>query len=288
MDAIDRYLRIVGWLLPKATRHDIIRELEEELRAQADDTAQRLGRPLDPAEQRELVRAYGHPLVLAARYRPDRYLIGPVMIFPYYRLVVAAIVGLTIAGHTIGMIILLAGAASFADLGGPVERLVSAVLSEVGWLTLLAAAADFMIRRTRVLESWSGDTPAGVGRGDVTLRRALAQVPGARRASRPVARAAQPNRRLSVPALVGGLALSGWWLLALRFPVLLFGGGAAHIAWGPAMHRLFPVLVLADSIYGGAGGRNRSSGPAMVSTCNARDMAARRSGPRLCCREFAS
>jgi hypothetical protein len=141
MDAIARYLHTLSWLLPKATRHDIVRELEEELRARADDQAQRLGRPLDDGEQEGLVRACGHPLLLAARYRPDRYLIGPV-VFPYYWLVVKVIVGLTIAGHAIGM--LIRGTGSIGDLGGPFERLVSAVLSEVGWMTLVAAAADIM------------------------------------------------------------------------------------------------------------------------------------------------
>ena len=36
--------------------------------------------------------------------------------------------------------------------------------------------------------------------------------------------------------------LSTWWLLALKFPTLLFLGGADIVAWGPAMNRLYPIL----------------------------------------------
>jgi hypothetical protein len=40
------------------------------------------------------------------------------------------------------------------------------------------------------------------------------------------------------------LVLSVWWLLALRFPFLLFGSGADVVAWGSAMDRLYPVLAI--------------------------------------------
>lgn len=90
MDLLDRYLRQVRSALPAAERDDITRELGENLRAQLDDRAEALGRPLTADEQREALADFGHPLAVASRFRTDqpsvafgRRLIGPV-VWPVY------------------------------------------------------------------------------------------------------------------------------------------------------------------------------------------------------------
>ena len=42
------------------------------------------------------------------------------------------------------------------------------------------------------------------------------------------------------------MVVGAWWLAGLRFPYLFLGSGAAGVEWGPAMDRLYPVLVIAQ------------------------------------------
>src|SRR5262245_18842173 len=72
MTLIDQYLEELGTFLPASQRADILRELEDAIRAQAAERAELLGRALNEAEQREILAPYGSPVVLAARYRSER------------------------------------------------------------------------------------------------------------------------------------------------------------------------------------------------------------------------
>jgi hypothetical protein len=85
MELLERYLQAVRFFLPQKDHDDILRELSENLIAQMDDRADGLGRPLDEGEQAEILRAHGHPMIVATRYRPRRNLIGPTF-FPVYLL----------------------------------------------------------------------------------------------------------------------------------------------------------------------------------------------------------
>ena len=87
------------------------------------------------------------------------------------------------------------------------------------WITALGAFADFWLARSRVLEMW-------------------------------VPRLTFPTQQLapepSVSRLMISVVVSVWWLAGLRLPTLFFGSGAASLQWGPAMDRLYPVLVVAQ------------------------------------------
>ena len=69
MDLIDRYLDTVRLFLPRDQRDDITAELRDVLMTRARGEARpTLGRPLTRKEDEELLRDFGHPLVVAARY----------------------------------------------------------------------------------------------------------------------------------------------------------------------------------------------------------------------------
>lgn len=116
MDTFERYFQMLRLFLPKDQRDDIIRELSGEIRSQVADKEAELGRPLSPDEQAAVIGQYGHPLLIVARYRPQRSLIGPV-VFPYYWLVLKVVVGLMVAGHIIVAVVLLAGGAPLEQIG---------------------------------------------------------------------------------------------------------------------------------------------------------------------------
>ena len=86
MELLDRYLQSVKWLLPKDQKEDILAELSEDIRSQIEDREAELGRRLDEGEMEAILRRWGHPMLVAQRYLPQQYLIGPVW-FPVYRFV---------------------------------------------------------------------------------------------------------------------------------------------------------------------------------------------------------
>src|SRR5262245_525039 len=86
MQLLDRYLKSVGWWLPKGQREDIIAELSEDIRSQIDDRQVELGRELSDDEVAAILERLGRPEEVAQRYLPQSYFIGPTM-FPLYRFV---------------------------------------------------------------------------------------------------------------------------------------------------------------------------------------------------------
>jgi hypothetical protein len=109
MDLIDRYLGAVRRNLPARGADDIVAELRDALASRVEEREERLGRPLTDEEGRTLVKDFGHPLVVAGRYRRQQWLIGP-DVFPFY-LMVVRIVLLAVAGvqAAIGLVRLLLG-----------------------------------------------------------------------------------------------------------------------------------------------------------------------------------
>ena len=71
MTLVDRYLGAVRDNLPRAQRDDIIEELEDSLRSRMEDEAAARGRPLTEAEEAAILKGFGNPMAVAARYRGD-------------------------------------------------------------------------------------------------------------------------------------------------------------------------------------------------------------------------
>jgi hypothetical protein len=83
MELLERYLQAVGqYLLPKG-KGDTLAELRANLLAQMEGREEELGRPLTQGEVADVLKRHGHPMLVAARYLPQQYLIGPQW-FPIY------------------------------------------------------------------------------------------------------------------------------------------------------------------------------------------------------------
>jgi hypothetical protein len=247
MDLIDGYIRMLRLFLPKAQRDDIARELAEEIRAQAFDKQAELGRPLTPDEQAAILSRYGHPLLTAARYRSQQHLIGPI-VFPYYWLALKVVLAMVLAGHAIAGVVLFAGGPSWPEVGRALGETLQNVFAVVAWFTIVAALADRGLAKSQLLQKW--DPRTLIGPSDLAGR-------AVRQATRSLRREGPPlwARGITVldvsPSMFGlvvGIALTAWWLLALRYPFLMFGPGAAVLDWGPDMDRLYPVLAVAQLV----------------------------------------
>lgn len=83
MELLDRYLQAVKKFLPLRRQDDIIAELRANMEAQLEDKESELTRPMTIGEQEDWLRKIGPPMMVAARYQTQQYLIGP-SIFPVY------------------------------------------------------------------------------------------------------------------------------------------------------------------------------------------------------------
>ncbi|HLI95390.1 MAG TPA: hypothetical protein VKT72_04785 [Candidatus Baltobacteraceae bacterium] len=97
MTMLDRYLYAIQIGLPKdALGSDIIAEIRDELRSQIDEPESELGRTLTDDEEAALLKAYGHPRIVAGRYSAVQYLVGPEFL-PFYWSTLTLIVTIVVA-----------------------------------------------------------------------------------------------------------------------------------------------------------------------------------------------
>jgi hypothetical protein len=92
MELVDRYLDAVKGYLPqteKAQQDDIIAELKDSLLSRMEERESKLGRALSVEELQALVKETGHPMLVASRYMPQQYLIGP-SLYPFWLMALRA------------------------------------------------------------------------------------------------------------------------------------------------------------------------------------------------------
>lgn len=142
-DLLERYLQAVGRHLSARSKNDTLQELRANLLAEMDDKAEVLGRPLTEEEEAEVLRGHGHPSIVAARYQPQRSLIGP-EIFPFYWYTMGKALPWVIVLVVLSRVI-------EAIYGPPQDHLVvkgfgalfSVLFYFFSWMTLTFAGIDF-------------------------------------------------------------------------------------------------------------------------------------------------
>jgi hypothetical protein len=107
MDMLSRYLYAVYQDLPKkSAREDIIAEIADDLQSQIDEREAKDG-PLTDDQEAAIIKAYGHPRIVAGRYEAVPYLIGPDLL-PFYwytlRLVLTIIIAVELVGGALAAI----------------------------------------------------------------------------------------------------------------------------------------------------------------------------------------
>ena len=108
---LDRYLYAVAEALPgDVAKDDVVAEIRDELQSQIDEGKDEVA----------VIKAYGRPQVVAARYGGVQYLVGPDL-FPFYwatlRNVLAGGVALVLVGGGLMAIVAHDGGIFFATLG---------------------------------------------------------------------------------------------------------------------------------------------------------------------------
>lgn len=227
MDLLKRYLQAVKFFLPRAQQEDIIRELSDNLLSQFEDREAELGRPLTEAEQADILRAHGHPMLVAGRYRSRQQLIGPVF-FPIYVFALQA-------GLAVALLVTLVEGTITAVLHNRafdhiVEHIVATLLRYpgralmvFGWTTLCFAALDVAQKHVRLTHAWDPRT----------LPEFKIDEPGMSRV----------HALFELIFMWAGIV---WLMLIPRMPFLILGPAAAFVEPAPIWRTVYvPILLMA-------------------------------------------
>jgi len=126
-ELIERYLQAVRFWLPnKAKQEDLLAEMGEDLRSQIDAKEEELGRPLTEPEVAAILKACGNPMLVASRFGPQQYVIGPTL-FPIYWFVLKMVLFWIL----VPVFLFILGPINFANSGG---NLGGAILATMGGL----------------------------------------------------------------------------------------------------------------------------------------------------------
>ena len=155
MDLIDRYLVAVRRQLPESLQDDIINELGDSLRSEAEEHELATGHPLTLDEQAGLLQKRGHPWLMASRYLPQQQLIGPAL-FPYYRQALKIVVFWVVLPIVLfgGAINAIYAADSSMVWGRVLGAAWNGAIYSVGIVTIVFAILDHEKLRITVLDKW--------------------------------------------------------------------------------------------------------------------------------------
>jgi hypothetical protein len=160
-----RYLQAVGEHLTAASREDVLAELRANLQAQMDDRAEELNRPLTEAEIAAILKDHGRPIVVAARYSPQQYLIGPA-IFPYYLMTLRKAAPFAIAiiflANCSNVVFAHTGPELIAGILRALGQVVPDVLMLVAWVTVAFAIAEYVYARNEAKPFTNSWDPANL------------------------------------------------------------------------------------------------------------------------------
>lgn len=228
-DLLARYLQAIGQSLPLATRDDVLAELRANLQAQIDDRAEELNRPLTEPEVAAILTSHGRPEVVAARYLPQRYLIGPAL-FPFYLLTLRRVLPFVVAIYFIANLVRIAvtqhGLGSIAEgLADSAFQIVPVIFVWLGVMTLIFA----LIERSydKLGKAWNLDN----------------WNPSKLPAVKP-----SGSKQRSLTARIADLAFHCLWMAYVievpRHPFLMFGPAVSYIenlpiTWAPVWHTFY-------------------------------------------------
>jgi hypothetical protein len=218
---IDSYLQMVGAVLPADRRQDIVRELAEDIRAQVADREEGAGRALTDEEVAGVLNQFGHPLVLATRYGPQRHVVGPALFPIYWSTLKIALTASAAVNVAIAIALVLSGTPTAKALGPLFAFPFTIALTVFGWVTLIFWLVDMNLPRL-----------IGSAGFDAKAIAAVSTTPP------PLA----PRRWEVIAEIIGASAFLIWWLSIPSQPFLVFGPAAAFMALAPVWQQVYAPM----------------------------------------------
>jgi hypothetical protein len=219
MELIDRYLQSVKWMLPRKQQDDVIRELNDEILSRVEEQEHALGRPLNEDEQVSLLKQLGHPMLVASRYRSQRYLINPT-IFAIYWMVLRLLLAIVFVGMAAAAVGVAASGQGFSQALAVILRYPFTALSIFAWVTTVFVVLDIIQVKWNFFAKWDPRT---------------------------LPKLTKTKPRHSMIESVVGLFLTAilgvWWLVGLKHQFWIFGPGVFIFHFGPVWQTIYPLFV---------------------------------------------
>jgi hypothetical protein len=222
MNLVDRYVAAIGRDLPPKGAAETAAELKDVLLSKIEDRESELGRPMTDKEIERMLIDFGHPMIVAGRYRKTQYLIGPEL-FPMWVATMRMV--LTVGGAILLAGVVLGGAATHSTPVWILQRASHAFWPAFIWafavVTLVFAFNERM------------------GKYQFKLNWNPRQLPPAR---------APGRRRFNLMVEIGmGLVVLLWWAGLLKFRAWLPAPPAVdvHLAastWAPLYVPVFAYV----------------------------------------------
>lgn len=220
MDLVDRYFAAIRRNLPAAKASDIAAELKDDFCSHLEAREAELGRQLSAEELSGFIREFGHPLIVAARYRRHQGLIGP-DVFPFY-ISVLRVVLLAISAVTAIVCAVSIATNNLPPVGALLQaagNLASSALVSTAIVTLIFAVLERTGFPREHLERWKPETLPEAGDN-------------------------QPGPWESAIEVALSFALLLWWIGLVPLP-LKPGGPGFRIDAAPIWMELYwPILML--------------------------------------------
>ena len=222
MELLDRYLQAVKKHLPLRRQDDIIAELRANMESQLEDKESELGRPLTTGELEDWLKKMGSPIMVAARYQPQQYLIGPA-IFPVYWYILRMVILWALIIYSVVMAVVIPFTSpNPTGIANSLLGIPGILMTTAAWITLVFAVIEFFASRhpgkCLPIAGMSGAWNPG------TLP-PLEKTPSNGGKPRSYATA--------VAEVVFGFILLVWLLLIPRHPFLLMGPGIFYLNASP-------------------------------------------------------
>jgi len=156
MKLINNYLNETGRHLADECREDIISELRVSLEEQVNDLADAENRQSSVEDEKVVLLQMGHPVKLAASYKPAQYLIGPALFPAYvYSMKIGIVASLSVQ-LAIGLL-LSAGLNWDLSIGSVFGRLFDTAVMVVTLFTLIFAALEYSSEKLNWYDDWNPD-----------------------------------------------------------------------------------------------------------------------------------
>ena len=230
MNWLERYLQAVRKHLPWQRQDDIIAELRANLEAQLEERQEQLGRALTEGEILDWLKELGPPMMMASRYQPARYLIGPNLFGVYWLIMRLSIVWASVAFAISVVVRVIVETHDSAWIAQQILMLPWVWLQTALWITLTFACIEFAITRnpekSESVFNWGAKwNPASLP--PVAMPRP--------------AHGKQRSYAGAVAELIVHSAVVVWLLLIPSNPWLMLGPAAAYLHSSPVL--LLPVLM---------------------------------------------
>ncbi len=226
-ELVDRYLQAVRFWMPKTRKQEgLLTELGDDLRSQIEDKEAELGRAVTVDEASEILKRCGSPMIVAGRFSPKTYLIGPTL-FPIYTFVLKMVLFWIL----VPVFVFILGPINFANQNGHWASAIGATIGQL-WSGLFIAAGIVtlvfaILERTQAI-------------ADIQCKWDPSSLP-------PLEKTEHKTSLLKAVCELGFAWIGLVWLLLLpHYPFLIFGPAAAFLTAGPIWHNFYlPVVLLA-------------------------------------------